>query len=291
MIISCSRRTDIPAFYSDWFFNRLREGYVCVRNPVNRRQIRRISLAPQDVDCFVFWTKNPAPMLDRLHLLNDYTYYFQFTLTPYGKDIEPHLPPRDETSDTFIRLSGMIGKQRMIWRYDPILISDQIKLDYHVDHFGQMADRLAGHTQKCVISFIDIYRHIGSRLSGLSVRAPEEADMRKLASAIARITGRLGIAVETCAEKIDLSDLGIKHGKCVDDHMISEMIGRKLNAAKDKYQRELCGCISSVDIGEYNTCGHLCKYCYANVSPKKIEKNCELHDAQSSLLIGVIGDK
>ena len=291
MIISCSRRTDIPAFYSDWFFSRLREGYVHVRNPVNPRQIRKISLAPQDVDGFVFWTKNPAPMLDRLHLLNDFTYYFQFTLTPYGKDIEPHLPPKDETIDAFIRLSGMIGKQRMIWRYDPILFSDQITLDYHIGHFGQMADRLAGHTQKCVISFIDMYRHIQSRMSGLGIRAPEESDVRKLASAIARIAGRFGIAVETCAEKIELSDLDIKHGKCIDERMISELSGRKLRITKDKYQRELCGCAASVDIGEYNTCRHFCKYCYANVSRRKIEKNCTLHHVQSPLLIGEIDDR
>lgn len=262
-----------------------------MRNPVNPRQIRSISLALQDIDGFVFWTKNPMPMLDKLYLLNDYPYYFQFTLTPYGKDIEPHLPPKDEMIDTFIRLSGMIGKQRMIWRYDPILLSDQIALDYHIDHFGKMADRLAGHTEKCIISFIDTYRHIGSPMSGLGVRPPEESDMRKLASAIARIAGKLGITVETCAEKIELSDLGIKHGKCIDDRLISELSGRILRIAKDKHQRELCGCVTSIDIGEYNTCRHFCKYCYANVSRNKIEKNSKLCDVQSPLLIGDMRDQ
>jgi len=291
MIISCSRRSDIPAFYSDWFFSRIREGYALVRNPMNPKQVRRISLAPEDVDCLVFWTKDPAPMRNRLQLLNDFTFYFQFTLTPYGKDIEPHLPPKTELLDTFLRLSDKIGKQRMIWRYDPILLSENISIDYHVDHFGVMAQRLAGRTNKCVISFIDMYRHISSRMAGLSVRPPAESEMRTLAQNIGRIARGCGINVETCAEKIDLSDLGIDHGKCIDDRLISDLSGKRVSIAKDKYQRELCGCVASVDIGEYDTCGHLCKYCYANVSKKKIENNRFLHNALSPLLGGEADDR
>jgi hypothetical protein len=160
MIISCSRRTDVPAFYSDWFFNRLSEGYVLVLNPMNARQVRNVSLALPDVDCIVFWTKNPAPMLDRLHLLKDYPKYFQFTLTPYDRDVEPNLPPKSELIDTLLRLSDKIGKKRIIWRYDPVLLTDKISIDYHVDHFGDLAKRLSGYTERCVISFIDMYRHI-----------------------------------------------------------------------------------------------------------------------------------
>ena len=257
-----------------------------MRNPMNPRQIRKISLAPQDVDCFVFWTKNPAPMLDRLHLLKNYHYYFQFTLTPYGKNIEPHLPPKGELIDTFIHLSGIIGKEKMIWRYDPILLSVHITVDHHIDHLRTMAARLAGHTEKCVISFIDMYRHIENRMSGLEVRRPDETQMRTLARNIVQIAESFGIAVDTCAEKIDLSDLGIKHGKCIDDRLVSERRDKTRIVAKDRYQRKLCGCVTSADIGEYDTCGHLCRYCYANVSQKKIEKKRLLHNPRSPLLIG-----
>jgi len=291
MIISCSRRTDIPAFYSDWFFNRLSEGYVLVRNPMNARQVRNVSLAPPDVDCIVFWTKDPASMLDRLHLLKDYPYYFQFTLTPYDRDVEPNLPPKSELIDTLLRLSDKIGKKRIIWRYDPVLLTDKISIDYHVDHFGDLAKRLSGYTERCVISFIDIYRHIQNRMADLCIRPPDESEMRTLAKNIAKIAGSFGMAVETCAEAIDLSDIGIGHGKCIDDRLISELTGRNLPVQKDKYQRELCGCVSSVDIGEYNTCGHGCRYCYANVSRAKMEKNRSLQSGQTALLIGKINDQ
>jgi hypothetical protein len=286
MIISCSRRTDIPAFYSDWFFNRLREGFVLVRNPMNPKQVRQVSLAPPDVDCIVFWTKDPVPMLDRLHLLQDYNYYFQFTLTPYDKDIELNLPPKIEIIDTFIRLSDKIGRKRIVWRYDPILLSASISIDYHMDHFYDLARRLSGHTEKCIISFIDIYRHLQSRMPDLSVRSPDESEMCALAKIIAEIAASNKMKLETCAEKIDLADLGIEHGRCIDDRLIAELTGVNRNTTKDKYQRELCGCVTSVDIGEYNTCGHSCCYCYANVSQKKIEKNQLLHYNLSQLLIG-----
>lgn len=286
MIISCSRRTDIPAFYSDWFFHRIREGYVQVRNPMNSRQVRNVSLAPSEVDGFVFWTKNPTPMLDRLHLLRDYTYYFQFTLTPYGKDIEPHLPPKAEIIDTFIRLSDQIGKKRIIWRYDPILLSQDLSINDHVDRFHDLAGRLAGHTEKCIISFMDMYRHIRNNMADRCVRPPDESEMRALAGQLSQVAGSHHMKVATCAERIDLSDLNIEHGHCIDDRLISELTGRTLNIAKDKYQRELCGCVASVDIGEYNTCRHGCRYCYANINQKKIAMNQSLHYSDSPLLIG-----
>jgi DNA repair photolyase len=286
MIISCSRRTDIPAFYSDWFFNRICEGFVLVRNPMNAKQVRLVSLAPADVDCIVFWTKNPAPMMGKLKLLKDYKYYFQFTLTPYEKDVEPNLPPKKAIIDTFRKLSDKVGRKRIIWRYDPILLKENVNIEYHVEHFARMVQILSGHTEKCIISFIDMYHHLQGKMAGLSLRPPDESEIRVLAGKIMAIACANNIKVETCAEKIDLSDLGIEHGKCIDDHLISELTGINLKIAKDKNQRELCGCVSSIDIGEYNTCNHLCNYCYANVSQKKIEKNQSLHYSQSPLLIG-----
>jgi DNA repair photolyase len=291
MIISCSRRTDIPAFYSDWFFNRIREGFVQVQNPVNANQLRQVSLAPPDVDCIVFWTKNPAPMLDRFHLLKDYNYYFQFTLTPYNENIEPNLPPKTEIIDTFLKLSDNIGKKRIIWRYDPILLSASVNIEYHVEHFERIAKRLSSHTEKCVISFMDLYRHLQGKSVSFPIRPPDEIEMRMLAEKITAIAGANNIKVETCAEQVELADLGIQHGKCIDDGLISELTGMNMKIVKDKKQRELCGCVTSVDIGEYNTCRHLCRYCYANSSTKTIEKNLSWHNDKSPLLIGEISDK
>jgi DNA repair photolyase len=291
MIISCSRRTDIPAFYSDWFFNRIHEGYVLIRNPMNRHQLRRLALDPAVIDCIVFWTKNPAPLLDRLHLLKDYNYYFQFTLTPYGKDIEPNLPPKTQIIDTFLKLSDKIGKKKIIWRYDPILLSQSMNIEYHLEHFENLAKRLSEHTGKCIISFMDSYRHLQSKIAGFFIRPPNEIEIRALAEKIAQIASANNIKVETCAEKADLADFGIQHGKCIDDLLISELTGMNLKIEKDKNQRELCGCVESIDIGEYNTCSHLCSYCYANFSQKTVEKNLSLHIDQSPLLVGTINDK
>jgi hypothetical protein len=291
MIISCSRRTDIPSFYSDWFFNRIREGYVQVRNPLNAKQVRRISLMPADVDCIVFWTKDPASMLDRFNLLQDYSYYFQFTLTPYDNDIEPNLPPKTKIIDMLRRLSDKVGTNRVIWRYDPILLSKRISPAYHVDHFGDMSRRLSGYTEKCIISFLDMYRHLQGKSADLAIRPPDESEMHTIAKEIAYIARGHNIKVETCAEKIDLAALGIEHGKCIDDRLITELTGRNLKIAKDKNQRELCGCVASVDIGEYNTCKHLCSYCYANSSSNTVEKNLHQHKDQSPLLIGEISEK
>lgn len=291
MIISCSRRTDIPAFYSDWFFNRLHEESVLVRNPMNARQVRRISLGTADVACFVFWTKNPAPFMGRLDLLKAYNYYFQFTLTPYDNKIEPNLPPKDQIIETFLRLSDEIGKKRMIWRYDPILLTEEVNPEDHLEHFAYLAKKLSGYTGKCIISFIDMYRHIQGKIKPPSIRPPDETQMRFLAGKIAKIAGANNIKVETCAEKIELGDLGIAHGKCIDDELISDLTGRKRKSEKDKKQRELCGCVSSIDIGEYNTCRHACNYCYANFSQKTVAKNFSLHNNKAPLLVGEAGGK
>lgn len=257
-----------------------------VRNPVNPQQVKRVSLAPRDVDCIVFWTKDPAPMLDRLSLLQDYHYYFQFTLTPYGPDIEPNLPPKDQILASFLKLSDQVDKKRVIWRYDPIIFSARMNISYHVEQFGRLARRLSDRTEKCIISFLDIYRHISSRIAEHTLRFPDKEEMRRLAKDIARIARGHKMKVETCAEKIDLAELGIEHGRCIDDRLIAELTGRKLQIGKDKFQRELCGCAASIDIGAYNTCRHLCSYCYANVSPQKVEKNLLLHQDDAALLVG-----
>jgi DNA repair photolyase len=271
MIISASRRTDIPAFYSDWFFNSIKEGFVLVSNPMNPRQVRKVDLNPEVVDCIVFWTKNPAPIIDRLPLLSKYNYYFQFTLTPYGKDLEPSLPAKSELIKQFKRLSKLLGPQRVIWRYDPIIVTKKYSVAYHIESFRKMTAELAPYTRRCVISFVDIYQKNKKALDRIAVEPLLEPDMRKVAYAMANIARKNKLELVSCAEKVDLEEYGIEHGRCIDNKLIAEICGHDLDLKKDNGQRLECGCVKSVDIGAYHTCRHGCLYCYANLNGGRIK--------------------
>lgn len=288
MIISASRRTDIPAFFSDWFFNRISEGSLLTRNPMNLYQISRISLSPDIVDCIVFWSKNPKRMLDRLHLIKRYNYYFQFTITSYGQQLEPNVPTLDEAIDIFKTLYLKIGKKRVIWRYDPIILAANIDLQYHINNFEHIARRLSGKTQRCVISFVDLYKKTIRNISSVSINNITGRNMLDLARELSVIAARYDIELFSCAEEINLLSCGIKHGKCIDDKLIEEVFGFALQIDKDKNQRRECGCVASVDIGAYNTCPHGCLYCYANFNPEMVRKNYALHNPHSPLLFGEI---
>lgn len=291
MIISASRRTDIPSHYSDWFFNRIKEKYVCVRNPINIRQVSKINLSAEFVDCIVFWSKNPEPMIDKLHLIKNYKYYFQFTLTSYGTDIEKNIPSkRKKIFDTFKKLSDKIGSKKVIWRYDPIMITDKYTLDYHKKYFEKIAKTLSGYTEKCIISFMDIYSKVKRNMKEIKFY-----DINKDANSIIELSKHISevgkasdIKIETCAEKIELKDFGIGHAKCIDDKLISEIIGYDINAKKDKNQRLPCGCVESFDIGAYNTCLSKCVYCYANYSESKIKEMVKNYDKNSPILCDTI---
>jgi len=285
MIISASRRTDIPAFYSDWFFKRLQEGYVLVRNPMNYHQVSKIILNPDVVDCIVFWTKNPAPMLNRIDELKDYNYYFQFTLNSYAKDIEPNVPVKDkEVIKTFLTLSSKIGRERVIWRYDPILLNEKYTIEYHLKYFEKLADHINGAFDHCVISFIDIYKKITNRIKSNSILEPSINDIDLIGKRFSEIARNRNFKIVSCAEKVDLSPYGIEHGKCIDDKLIEKIAGMPLNIGKDRNQRSECGCVESIDIGLYNTCLHGCKYCYANFSDISVASNTSSYDANSPLL-------
>lgn len=291
MILSVSRRTDIPNYYAEWFFNRIKAGYVCIRNPMNPHQISRITLSPDVVDCIVFWTKNPANMLDRLELLEDYRYYFQFTLTPYGKEIERNIPDKkDVIIPTFKTLSKIIGADKVIWRYDPIFFSDKYTPEYHLHAFSQIAEELRGYTDKCVISFVDTYRRNKKRLEQTNASVADDHYLLEFSSHLKRITDACNMKIATCSEKIDLSAVGIEHNSCIDKGLIEKIIGCKLKAKKDSTQRQECGCIESIDIGAYNTCMNLCSYCYANFSPESVLNNQFQHDPSSPLICGQIGE-
>lgn len=290
MILSVSRRTDIPAYYADWFYNRMKEGFLYVRNPMNAHQISRVELSPEVVDCIVFWTKNPLPMFERLDELGEYSYYFQFTLTGYGKDMEPGLPDKRQVLiPAFQKLSEKLGAKRVIWRYDPILINGRYTAEYHLKAFEEIAGRLQGCTEKVVISFLDFYAKIRDSMTKLQVQELSEKEMLNLAGQMVMAAGKYGMAVESCGEKIDLESIGVRHGSCIDKKLIEEIIGCKLNGGKDKNQRPECGCLESVETGLYNTCRNGCRYCYANFSEAAVRANIKACDPASPLLCGSIG--
>lgn len=292
MIISASRRTDLPAFYSEWLFQRLKEEYVLVRNPMNIHQIGRISLSPNVVDGIVFWTKNPAPMLDRISELEKYTYYFQFTLTPYERDVETSLPSKEDVIiPTFQKLSAAIGKERVVWRYDPILFNSHYDMEYHCNAFQKLADRIGKYTEKCTVSFLDLYRNTAKNVKSLQLQVASAEQQLEVMERFSKIAAEYGFYIDTCAEKIDLSSLRIPHACCIDKNRLEKIGGYRLPVKKDPHQRPECGCVESIDIGAYNTCMHGCLYCYANYSVKAARNNAETHNPFSPLQFGVLNDE
>ena len=289
MIISASRRTDIPSYYSEWFFNRLNEGYAYVRNPMNPHQVSEVSLSPDVIDGIVFWTKNPQPMLNQLDKLQDYTYYFQFTLTPYGTDVEKNLPSKTEVIlPTFQTLSSIIGKERVVWRYDPILLSDKYTLQFHKNSFREFCEKLANYTEKCTISFLDLYKKIQRNITPLGIRPLTCGEAEELGGYFSEIAGEYGLYIDTCAEEMELSKYGIKHASCIDRYRL-ERIGKcKLDIERDKNQRSACECVAGIDLGAYNTCKNGCVYCYANFNRTLVDECCRKHNPSSPLLYGEI---
>ena len=281
MIISASRRTDIPAYYTEWFINRLQAGYVLTRNPFNPAQIRRVELATESVDCFVFWTKDPAPMLVALDMLDalGYSYYFQFTLMPYGRDIEPNLRPKEDIVQTFVTLGKRLGRERLFWRYDPILLNDVILIDYHVRHFADMCEKISAYTNSVTISFVDMYRTIKTPL----IREITANEIARISEAFAEIAGRYGLPIQACCEHTDLSPYGIRPASCIDRSTVENLCGRTIKP--DKNQRLRCRCVSSVDIGAYNTCKNGCVYCYANFSAAAVAANRKRHDPAGEIFL------
>lgn len=285
MILSASRRTDIPNYYSEWFYKRIEEGFLYVRNPYNFHQISKIILSPEVIDCIVFWTKNPEHMMADLDKLKDYHYYFQFTLTGYGRDIEPNLPDkRTHLLPVFQRLAEKIGAERVIWRYDPILLNETYTWKYHKKAFEEIAERLEGAANRVVISFLDIYDKIQQNMTALHVKKLTNLQMQELAGELAQIAVKHHMEISSCAEKLDLP--GVSHGSCIDKKRIEHIIGCELHGSRDRNQREACGCMESIEIGTYNTCFNGCKYCYANFSEAAVKKNAGLYDINSPLLCG-----
>lgn len=304
IIISASRSTDIPAFYSDWFIYRIKQGYLVWKNPFNQSPL---FVTFQNTRLIVFWSKNPKPIIQHLDYLNDknLNYYFQFTINDYVKEkLEPNVPSVESRIETFINLSEKIGKEKVIWRFDPLILTDKIGVNELLSKIERIGNQLSQHTVKLVFSFADIgiYRKVQSNLNKGNINYSEFDDisMNQFAKGLKELNQKWKFEISTCAEKIELGKYGINHNRCIDDDLMKhlfykdsklmEFLGYELKKAdlfetkeelipikkrnlKDKGQRELCGCIFCKDVGEYNTCLHLCEYCYANTSKKVVLDN------------------
>jgi uncharacterized protein DUF1848 len=286
MIISASRRTDIPAFYAEWFMNRIREGYCTVPNPFNSKQVSRISLAPEDVDVIIFWTRYPRPLIPFLSELNDrgYRYYFLYTLMNNPRVLDPKSPSHKRSQDTFRELSHRIGREKVVWRYDPIVFSTITNTNFHKKTYHGIAEELKGYTNRSIISIVDIYRKAAKRLrllekQGIFITETTKDNLGDLMENLSASAGANSIKIQTCAEKPDLSLYGIPPGKCIDDGLIRKVFNLDVTRRKDPSQRTACGCIASRDIGMYDTCRFGCVYCYATTSidrTRERHRNCDL---------------
>lgn len=264
MILSVSRRTDIPAFHLSWWKARLQDGFVTVANPFRITQKKTVSLHPQDVDGIVFWSKNPAPLLNMLNEHADYAYVIQYTITPYGDDLEPCVPSVTASIETFRQLSDALGPHRVLLRVDPIAISPIYTVQMHVDAFDHIMSALAGYGNSVTISFLDMYTSIQKRLLAHHLRPPTHEEQIVLAAAFAPIARNNGFTLATCAEEIDLAVYGIQKGCCISGELLASIAKRPIAYERDKNQRPACRCHKSIDVGAYSTCPAGCIYCYAN---------------------------
>lgn len=283
LIVSASRATDIPAFYCNWFFKRLEQRYVRCKNPYSGRDSY---VSFDNMRFIVFWSKNPKPLLQYIPCLKEKRTgcYIHYTLNDYQAErLEPNVPPLDERIDTFKRLVDVLGHGSVVWRFDPLLLTDTIAADDLLDRIERIYSRLRGYAEKLVFSFADIsvYRKVGKNLSTAGVHYKEWDENSMLAFSNKLYALNLDIELATCAESIDLSQLGIVHNKCIDPALICRLMPElqpMIQSLKtDKGQRPLCGCVTSKDIGVYNTCPHGCIYCYANSSLFSARRNFNLH--------------
>lgn len=329
VIISASRSTDIPAFYAKWFVNRLKAGYCVWYNPFNQQPMY---ISFKNTKVVVFWTKNPEPMIEYLPELDKrgIHYYFQVTLNDYEREgFEPNVPPLQHRIEVFKRLSDKIGKERIIWRFDPLILTEQMPPRQLLSKVYHIGDQLKGYTDKLVFSFVDVgtYRKVQNNLiketpfftkDNIETAEPNGGKRMELIEGLARLRDHWqqegwNISLATCAESIDLESFGIEHNRCIDGELMEKLFGddtelgyylrtgklpeqgglfneimnlpSKRKNLKDKGQRKVCGCMISKDIGMYNTCRHLCVYCYANTSKELVLKNKDRHTDDSESII------
>ena len=284
MILFASGRTDIPAFYSNWFINRVKAGFVDVRNPFNQNLVSRINFS--DVDLIMFCSKNPLPMIDKLKMLK-VPVLFHVTITPYSKDVEPNIPDKRLIIEGVKKLSLVLGIDNVVLRYDPIFLSDKYNVDYHIRAFDKLCKNLNGYVNKIIVSFMDEYKNVRSNRGILRYRTITKEDYKKIGEAFSKSAMDNGMSVQTCFEDNDLTQYGFVKGECLSHELAYILTGKKFKSSNVRKEKK-CECVQMVDIGDYNSCMHMCKYCYANYDEKAVSSNFKRHDDNSSLLIGSI---
>lgn len=284
MILFVSGRTDIPAFYSNWFINRVKAGFVDVRNPFNQNLVSRIYFS--DVDLIMFCSKNPLPMINKLDILN-VPVLFHVTITSYGKDVEPNIPDKRLIIEGVKKLSLVLGIDNVVVRYDPIFLSDKYNVDYHIKAFDKLCKNLNGYVNKIIVSFMDEYKNVRNNKNILKYRAFTREDYKKIGEAFSKSAMDNGMSVQTCFEDEDLTQYGFVKGECLSHELAYILTGKKFKSSNVRKEKK-CECVQMVDIGDYNSCMHMCKYCYANYDEKMVSSNFKRHDDNSSLLIGSI---
>lgn len=285
MIINTGGRTDTVQYYTEWLLRRFSEGYVLSRNPLFPNKVTRYELTPSKVDCIVFCSKDYKPILPRLHEITDrFNTYFHYTITAYGKDIEPGVPSIEESMETLIELSKQVGKQRIAWRYDPVLLTKEYTVQRHLETFERMAKVLSPYIDRCIFSFVEMYKKLETNMPEIILLSEEDKDT--LAHRLGAIANRYGIFIQTCGTNGDFTQYGIHASGCMTLDILGKANGIVFKNLKHKGMRQGCHCIESRDIGAYDTCLNGCKYCYANTKPQKAQENYRLHDPASPLLLG-----
>lgn len=286
MFINVGARTDITNYYSEWLMNRIREGYALSRNPLFPNKVYKYRLTPDVVDCIIFCTKNPKPMLDKIDEVRSrgFHVFFYVTITSYGRDIEPGVPDYHDVMETFKTLSGVVGRSNVCWRYDPVFISEKYTVEHHLKCFEEMAKELAEYTGFCIFSFVQLYKKLSFTFPEL--RAVSEEEKKILLPEMGKIAKSCNIRLQTCGDENDYSEYGIVRSGCITAPIMEQAIGQELKPLKAQPSRKGCGCLPNNDIGAYDTCPNGCKYCYATKSPALAVENYRRHDPLSPLLTG-----
>ncbi len=289
MIINTGGRTDTVQYFPQWLLRRFEEGYVLSRNPMFPSKVTRYELTPDKVDCVVFCSKNYAPILQDLHRITDrFPTYFFYTITAYGKDVEPGVPSIEESIGTLKELSAMVGRKRLVWRYDPVLLTSKYTVERHLETFSRMAEDISPYVDRCVFSFVEMYDKLMFNMPELIL--PTDDDKIAIAEGLGRIAAENGLRIQTCGTDADYTRFGIQHSGCMTLKMIGEANGISFRDLKHRGMRKGCCCMESRDIGWYDTCMNGCKYCYANTNPTRAFENFKDHDPDSPLLLGHLKD-
>ena len=285
MIINTGVRTDTVQYYTDWLLTRFKEGYVLSRNPLFPNKVTRYELTPDRVDTVVFCSKNYKPILPRLSEITDkFNTYFHYTITAYGKDIEPGVPSIEKSMETLIKLSEQVGAQRVAWRYDPVLLTKDYTIERHFEKFERMSKTLAPHIDRCIFSFVEMYKKLQANMPEIIMMSVEDMDI--LAQGLGKIAAKYGMTIQTCGTNGDFTRYGIQQSGCMTLDILGNANGITFRNLKHKGMRQGCHCIETRDIGAYDTCMNGCKYCYANKNPQKAFENYKYHNPASPLLLG-----